>query len=363
MIKLKINFLMRMHDNTPSGGRNVVYDYANFLAEAGHQVSITFLADASYRSRKHNIASTIFHVWTFFTQRRRQKTITWHKIDSRIIIKAKFSYNPLTQKQSGEKIIAFDYGIALHLAQFMKKFSNDYFYFIQADEKIYYDESIVRSAWKLPIQKITISKYLKEKLDSFGNKTILIQNYVDSQNFYLINSLAERGPVISLLNHTAAYKNTKLGIQALKLVKKKRPDLKFRVIMFGNPPFDENLGFPVSYFQRASSRTLCERVYNQSAIFLSTSENEGWGLTAMEAMACGAALISTLNGGILDFTRDKVSAVLVPLGNPDLIADQIIHLLQDKDLRVKIARTGYETVRKFTFKNSALKFEKTLRNQ
>ncbi|MCT3339047.1 glycosyltransferase family 4 protein [Lacticaseibacillus paracasei] len=360
---LKINFLMRMHDNTPSGGRSVVYDYANFLAKRGHQVTITFLADASFKLRKHNRMSSIFHVLRYVKQKKQQETITWHKIDPNVTIKTKFSYNPLTQKESDEKVIAFDYGIALHLAKFIKKFSDDYFYFIQADEKIYYDESVVRSAWKLPIHKITISSYLKEKLDSFGNNAILVQNYINTNKFYLTKTLAQREPVVSLLNHTAAYKNTKLGIQALKLVQEKRPDLGFKVIMFGNPSFDENFGFPVSYFQHASFRTLREKVYNQSAIFLSTSENEGWGLTAMEAMACGAALISTRNGGVLDFTEDKVSAVLVPSDDPELIAEEIIHLLSDDHLRVRIARAGYERVREFSFEKSALKFEAAIRQQ
>ena len=53
------------------------------------------------------------------------------------------------------------------------------------------------------------------------------------------------------------------------------------------------------------------------AIYVLPSAYEGWGLTAVEAMACGAAVITTRNGGVEDFARDGDNALLVPPREPD----------------------------------------------
>ncbi|WP_309215828.1 glycosyltransferase family 4 protein [Lacticaseibacillus rhamnosus] len=357
---MKVNFLMRMHDDTPSGGRAIVYDYANFLVERGHAVTITFLADASYPLRKHDKLSSVDHVIKYIRGKKKQNKITWHFINKKILIKVLFSYNPKRDRQKGEKVIAFDYGIALHLAKFFKKFDDGLFYFIQADEKIYYDEAVVRSAWALPIQKITISHYLKAKIEVWNRNVIVVQNYVNFNNFFLTKKINDRKPVISILNHSAVYKNTKMGIDALKIVKRENPDLFFKVIMFGNPPAPKVKDFSIKYYQHASPNTLREKVYNKSSVFLSTSNDEGWGLTAMEAMACGAALISTRNGGVLDFAKNGESALLTPVNDSRKMAEQIRRLLRDNALRNTIARNGHMAVQGFSFEKSAHKFELVL---
>jgi glycosyltransferase involved in cell wall biosynthesis len=45
-------------------------------------------------------------------------------------------------------------------------------------------------------------------------------------------------------------------------------------------------------------------------VFMLTSRYEGWGLPATEAMACGAAVVSTRNGGTEDFLVDGAQLLL-----------------------------------------------------
>jgi glycosyltransferase involved in cell wall biosynthesis len=48
------------------------------------------------------------------------------------------------------------------------------------------------------------------------------------------------------------------------------------------------------------------------------SRYEGWGLPSLEAMACGAAVVSTRSDGIEDFVVDGRNGLLSPVGDPRL---------------------------------------------
>ncbi len=51
---MNIKFIMRFHDNTPSGGRKIVYEYMNYLVNKGNNISLCFVANTSFKTRKYN---------------------------------------------------------------------------------------------------------------------------------------------------------------------------------------------------------------------------------------------------------------------------------------------------------------------
>lgn len=61
--------------------------------------------------------------------------------------------------------------------------------------------------------------------------------------------------------------------------------------------------------------------------------NEGMGIATLEAIACGKPTIVTANWGLVDTTIDKFNGFVVPIGDVERIAQNIIHLLRDSDLR------------------------------
>ena len=61
-------------------------------------------------------------------------------------------------------------------------------------------------------------------------------------------------------------------------------------------------------------------------------------------MACGAALVSTDIGGVRDYALNGETALLTPIKNPRQMATNINRLLDDSNLRVKIARAGHELI-------------------
>ncbi|SYW14870.1 glycosyltransferase family 4 protein [Oenococcus oeni] len=353
---MKISIVMRFHDNTASGGRKIVYDYANYLVSRGHEVEIIFEADTFYKLRKLNILKHLGHFLDFVRRAKQQLTITWFSLDKRVLLKTCYS-TKRRMFDHQDVILAFDYGIALEL--FEKKVNADRLvYLIQHDEQVYNEERIVRAAWRLPIQKIVVATWLLNLVKKIESHVVLVKNYVRKSDFYIINPIAMRGHVVSLINHPNKYKDTRTGLKALEIVHASFPDLK--VIFFGNFEPPENLPTYIYYIQKANIKTLRERIYNQSSIFLFTSILEGWGLVATEAMASGAALVSTRNGGVDDFGIENQTALLNDVGDYQGLADSIISLFNDNSKRIRIATNGAKLVQSLTFKSSAQKFENVL---
>jgi glycosyltransferase involved in cell wall biosynthesis len=100
--------------------------------------------------------------------------------------------------------------------------------------------------------------------------------------------------------------------------------------------------------------------YNDCSIFLVPSRAEGFGLPALEAMACGTAVISTDNGGVGDIASPDDNILLTPVEDPAAMADKLALLLADDHLRERIARSGFETSQRFSWERSVDEFESVL---
>ncbi len=72
-----------------------------------------------------------------------------------------------------------------------------------------------------------------------------------------------------------------------------------------------------------------EQAYRQAHLFLLLSDYESFGLSALEAMACGTPVVASRAGGLIEVIDDGVSGRLVPVGRIDQIADAACDILQN----------------------------------
>ena len=70
--------------------------------------------------------------------------------------------------------------------------------------------------------------------------------------------------------------------------------------------------------------------------------------TVLEAMASGRPVVATTTGGIVDMIVDGENGLLVPPGDEHKLAEAMVRLLNDADLRVRLAAGAAERVRRFT---------------
>ena len=87
-------------------------------------------------------------------------------------------------------------------------------------------------------------------------------------------------------------------------------------------------------------------IYRAADIFVSPTYGEGFSNTILEAMASGLANLSCFAVGVNDCLRDGENGLLVEPGNIAGQADALQRLIQDHDLRRRIARAGLEECRR-----------------
>lgn len=75
-------------------------------------------------------------------------------------------------------------------------------------------------------------------------------------------------------------------------------------------------------------------------IYAFTSRNEGFGLTLIEAMAAGSALVAARAGAAELVVEDGVSGVLIPSGDAEALAAALEPLMRDVDAATAMGERG-----------------------
>ncbi|WP_406000919.1 glycosyltransferase family 4 protein [Streptomyces sp. NBC_00829] len=91
-----------------------------------------------------------------------------------------------------------------------------------------------------------------------------------------------------------------------------------------------------------------EPEWAKGAIAVSTSRHESFGMTLVEAMRCGLPVISTdCDYGPREIIKDGVDGVLVPVGDRKAIADALLRLIDDGELRRRLGTAARENSCRF----------------
>ncbi|HVC33205.1 MAG TPA: glycosyltransferase [Chloroflexota bacterium] len=96
--------------------------------------------------------------------------------------------------------------------------------------------------------------------------------------------------------------------------------------------------------------------YSAADVFVSTPWYEPFGLTPLEAMACGTPAVCSAVGGITFTVADGVTGFLVPPREPGRLAERLARVLADEDLRRRLAQNARRRVEElFTWSTVATK--------
>ena len=78
-------------------------------------------------------------------------------------------------------------------------------------------------------------------------------------------------------------------------------------------------------------------------LFVFPTENEAFGLSLVEAMACALPSVTTRVGGLRDFVVDGENALVVPPGDTEALAGAILALLADAERRAALGKAARRT--------------------
>ena len=180
-------------------------------------------------------------------------------------------------------------------------------------------------------------------------KGIVIPNPVTD---FIKSSDFERKKTIVSAGRFVEEKRFDILIKAFSVVHYRYPD--YKLIIYGNGPLFQ------SYLSLVRTLNITDFVefpgyinnlreaLNENGLFVLSSRSEGIPNVLIEALSSGIATISTdcTPGGPRYLTEDGKYGLLVPVDDVDAIAEAIIRLLSDNDLRKKLEREGPKSLKK-----------------
>ena len=356
---MKITFVLPFYNNNPIGGYKVVYEYANRLCQRGHCVTV-FHPYATHRCKtlidkinRHRVIFEYKYRW------RINPIITWFPVESGVHLLLKpdmqAKYVPCadiivaTNWQTAEAVQ--DYPVDRGAA-----FYNLYDYEIWKTTTPEQRERM-DATYRAGLNMIATSPAVQQMLEENGVSPLAyIPCGIDFAVLKVETPIAARAPhTIGFQIRQHETKGTRDVLDAVTRLRKQYGEaLRFKA--FGQ---ETNFAIPdwVEVIRRPTDAQLRE-FYNSLSIFLFPSHYEGWGLPGCEAMACGAALVTTDSVGNRDYAIDRETALVVERQRPDLLAQAAGELLQNDALRQRLARQGHQHVQQYTWERAVDSLEK-----
>jgi|SRR5450755_1893401 glycosyltransferase involved in cell wall biosynthesis len=355
-----VTFILPGGGGVPTGGFKVAYEYANALADRGWRVRVVHPCMVT-REEIAEVRSTVFlraRRWLGYQRRRftgDYRPSKWFKVHRNVELLCTKTLEPRYIPPSDVWVATWWY-----TANWAAAYGGAGAYLIQHLETWCGPEAHVMATWKLPLHKIVISRWLEDIARSLGEPSYYVPNGLDFRTFGMDVAPEDRDPhTVAMLYHTSDWKGSSEGLRALQIAKQKVPGL--RAVLFGVPAPPPDLPDWVEYHQNPPQKTL-RQIYNRAAIFISPSWAEGWALPPAESLQCGAALVATDIGGHREYSIHGQTALLSPPKDPDALSANILRVLEDQQLRLRLAHQGYAHVQQFTWDRAVNSFEIVLKD-
>jgi glycosyltransferase involved in cell wall biosynthesis len=162
---------------------------------------------------------------------------------------------------------------------------------------------------------------------------------IDTKMFVVRREPETRRPSVGFLYRPGPHRGLEDLLAALEQLRGKGVDVE---VTASGRPFGREVPRWIGWRSCPSDEELAD-FYNDVSVFVLPSHFEGLGLPAIEAMACGAAVVTTDNAGSRQFAHHEQNAFVVSPGRPDQLAAGIERLLLDDELRLDLAHAGRAT--------------------
>lgn len=208
---------------------------------------------------------------------------------------------------------------------------------------------------------VAVSEAVRSALAASGipeTRVTLIKNGVDTLAFSPGHStlvsqqlgLPASTRIVGAVGNIRAPKAYEILIQAARIVVERRPETHFAVFGAGS---DEDLAalqalvasLGISrYVHLRGFSPASAALYRSFDVFVSSARSEGLPLSFLEAMACGIPIVATDNEGSGPLLRETGAGLLSPVGDPEALADNLLQLLEDRELASHLGAAGRRAV-------------------
>jgi glycosyltransferase involved in cell wall biosynthesis len=163
--------------------------------------------------------------------------------------------------------------------------------------------------------------------------------------------IPDGAPIVSITGALHATKGHALAIAAWHSVLSRVPEA--RLLIVGDGPergtlrrqVDRaGLHHRVTFAGRIDEEGERADIMRASQIALLPSYGEALPMALIEASACARPVIATDVGGVREVVRDGINGMVIPSGEITAIADAVIELLEDSEMRARMGQAGRAVV-------------------
>lgn len=213
------------------------------------------------------------------------------------------------------------------------------------------------------VQVVTVSpssknEILKHKLTNLEPQ--IVYNGVNLDKFK--PGEKSNQPLILYLGRIKYYKSLHILLKSAKEVLQQ--ELKTKIVIAGDGEEKDKL---IKYASRLKILDQVKflgkvtedekiKLLQKAWVLVNPSSMEGWGITTIEANACGTPAIASDVPGLCDSVENSLTGVLIPYGNCKVFANKMLELILNKEFRENLSENSIKWANQFSWEKSAIKF-------
>jgi L-malate glycosyltransferase len=187
-----------------------------------------------------------------------------------------------------------------------------------------------------------VSRFLKEKTLTNYNieKDIeVIYNFIDIEKFKPQNSDLFRKHIApdgeKVLVHTSNFRAVKRVPDTIRILAKVRNEVAAKLVLVGDGPDRSECERLVRELELCKEVVFLGKqdglaeILNAADLFLMPSQSESFGLSALEAMACGLPVVSSSVGGLPELNIHNETGFIAEIGDIDRMSKYAVDLLNN----------------------------------
>lgn len=199
--------------------------------------------------------------------------------------------------------------------------------------------------------------FLREVFSRYGITADVVPNILDLTQFSGAGQTGTEGqaPHIVVTRNLEALYDNATALKAFAGIRQHYPDA--RLTLAGEGPERPNLEQLARELQCVDAvnfagrlpREQIAKLLRNATLLCNPSLADNSPNSLIEAMATGTPIVSTKVGGIPWLVQDEVQALLVPAGDADAMAQAMIKLFRDPELRKRLTAAGRVKAQEFTW--------------
>ena len=226
---------------------------------------------------------------------------------------------------------------------------------------VYAAEKVVDCVYKSTPMVVVSDSTLKEfvargfKKENFS----IVRNCIDQSKFPMKMCNKNPQPTVAYFGRLKKYKSVDHLLEAFAKALQRVPNAQLHIIGAGDfrPALESlaatlNISKQTTFFGFVSEEEKI-RLLSEAWCMANTSMKEGWGITNIEANACGTPVISSNSPGLRDAVQDGKSGLLYEYGNIDEFSNHLVDIFTDEKLRSTLSHGAVEWAKEFSWDHSA----------